>query len=308
MKKYSSGIAVFAAVVLLLAFAGCDNPGGGDQSSNADLKSLSVSPGSLSPSFSAAVTEYTVTVPAGTTSITVSAEAADTDKAFLSPNSPWEVSLDTNSKNAAFLVTAENGTTKTYTVAITRDPVPEAVRLSALTVGGAPIDGFEPANGGPYTVTVPYTQTTVAISGTAVGSVTVAPVSPVTLEVGPNTVTVTVTSGSSSGVYTINVIRLARPRISLLIEFDPVTEQVIDLTANTDMILSRTRQDSLYLWTNESNPDWEVDGGSGHFENWGDTIWIYAPDYDGGTHSVLLTVVKDDGLSYSKVILFRVAN
>lgn len=47
--------------------------GGSDASQDASLGSLTVSPGTLSPEFSAEVTEYTAAVPADVEKITVSA-------------------------------------------------------------------------------------------------------------------------------------------------------------------------------------------------------------------------------------------
>lgn len=90
-------------------------------SSEARLSSLKVSPGTLSPGFDPDTTSYSVTVPAGTTKLTVTAKARD-DGASASV-SGTRLSVGTNTVTVT--VTAEDGTTKKYTIKVTRpaDPV-----------------------------------------------------------------------------------------------------------------------------------------------------------------------------------------
>ena len=86
-------------------------------SSNADLSSLRVSEGYLSPSFSPSVTSYTVKVGNGVTKCTVSAVAADS-KSDVSISSNHSLSVGDNVRTV--VVTAESGKTKKYTVNIIR--------------------------------------------------------------------------------------------------------------------------------------------------------------------------------------------
>ncbi|MBQ8663097.1 MAG: cadherin-like beta sandwich domain-containing protein [Eubacterium sp.] len=83
--------------------------------SNNKLSSLQVSPGSLSPAFSANTTSYTVTVPADTTAVTISATPAS-DKAKVSVSGGKDLKLGENS--ARVVVTAENGSSKAYNITI----------------------------------------------------------------------------------------------------------------------------------------------------------------------------------------------
>ncbi len=86
-------------------------------SSNANLKSLSVSPGTLSPKFSKDVTSYTVTIPNDKTECLVTYALADS-KASAKVEGSKTMNVGLNKRTV--IVTAENGTTKTYTINITR--------------------------------------------------------------------------------------------------------------------------------------------------------------------------------------------
>lgn len=87
-------------------------------SKDASLASLTISPGTLKPAFSADVTEYTAAVPSDVTSITVSAPAKDGGaKVAVSGNDD----LQDGENTITCTVTAEDGeTTKTYTIMVTK--------------------------------------------------------------------------------------------------------------------------------------------------------------------------------------------
>lgn len=86
-----------------------------DKDNNSKLKSLKVSPGSLSPAFSANTKSYTVTVPEDTTSVTISA-AAQSSKAKVSTSGGKDLKLGPNA--AKVVVTAEDGSTTVYNLTI----------------------------------------------------------------------------------------------------------------------------------------------------------------------------------------------
>ena len=107
-------------------------------SSNANLASLQVSPGSLSPAFSADTTEYSVTVGEDVTSLTVSAPLSD-GSASLSVNGAD--SLEMGENTVTCVVTAQDGSEKTYTIKVTRTEgsTPETAAQpadGAVTIGG----------------------------------------------------------------------------------------------------------------------------------------------------------------------------
>lgn len=80
-----------------------------------NLKSLSVEGYEISPAFSKDVTNYSVTVPEGTTSVNVVAEENDS-KASLSGDGNITVSEGTN--NLSIVVRAENGSEKKYNLVV----------------------------------------------------------------------------------------------------------------------------------------------------------------------------------------------
>lgn len=87
------------------------------KSGNADLKSLYISSGSLSPAFSAKVTAYSIVIPYDVTVLTVSAVAAD-GNATISVEGSKNMKVGKNTR--VVKVTAPNGTVKSYTLNITR--------------------------------------------------------------------------------------------------------------------------------------------------------------------------------------------
>ncbi len=87
------------------------------KSANADLSALKPSSGTLTPKFSAKTTEYTITVPYTTTTLNLSATTAHKEaKVAISGSNSLQVGKNTR----VITVTAANGTTKKYTVVITR--------------------------------------------------------------------------------------------------------------------------------------------------------------------------------------------
>ena len=87
------------------------------ESSNANLINLGIRPHDFS-GFRSGITSYTVTVPADTESVEVYAEAQDSNATVTGTGT---VSLQEGENTINVVVTAEDGTTKTYTIIITRE-------------------------------------------------------------------------------------------------------------------------------------------------------------------------------------------
>lgn len=83
------------------------------RSGDADLASLSVSAGTLTPKFSAGRTSYELNLPSDADSVVITAEAND---AAASVSGAGEVALEQGENEIRITVTAEDGTTKTYTI------------------------------------------------------------------------------------------------------------------------------------------------------------------------------------------------
>lgn len=87
------------------------------ESSNANLINLGIRPHDFS-GFRSATTSYSVTVPADTESVEVYAEAQDSNATI---SGTGTVNLQEGENTINVVVTAEDGTTKTYTIIITRE-------------------------------------------------------------------------------------------------------------------------------------------------------------------------------------------
>ena len=92
-----------------------------NRSSNANLSSLTLSNGTLSPGFNQNITEYTVSVPYEVSNIQVNATAVDTTSK-ITISSPNLVAEGTT--NITIKVTAENGASKTYIIKAKRGKDP----------------------------------------------------------------------------------------------------------------------------------------------------------------------------------------
>ena len=122
-------------------------------SGNNNLSSLSISPGTLSPGFSAGPTSYSASMPNATTSGAVSATAAD-GKARVAV---WgNTGLSVGNNTVTVQVTAENGSKKTYTITVNR----AAGSTGGNTGGNAPAPDDTPS---PSPTATPEPQVTVML-------------------------------------------------------------------------------------------------------------------------------------------------
>lgn len=131
-----------------------DDPPAPSKSSNNALASLTVSAGELAPAFDPAITDYTLSLPLRTNKITFTATPSDS-KATVQGDG--EVALQGGENKVAVVVTAEDGSAKTYniTVKVAREPTVffslngESLGVMQDTDGVTPPAGFSPT-------TVPY--------------------------------------------------------------------------------------------------------------------------------------------------------
>ena len=131
-----------------------DDPPAPSKSSNNALSALTVSAGTLTPAFDPAVTDYTLSLPLRTNQITFTATPSDS-KATVQGDG--EVALRGGENKVAVVVTAEDGSAKTYniTVKVAREPTVffslngESLGVMQDTDGVTPPAGFSPT-------TVPY--------------------------------------------------------------------------------------------------------------------------------------------------------
>ena len=186
-------------------------------STNAKPTSISVSGYTMSPTFNADTKDYTVTVPATASYVTINVTKGDS-KQTVTGDGNFTLTGDTST--AKVVVTAEDGVTKKeYNITVKKQAVTPTLdgdnSLSDLKVGGKTIDGFNKDKTG-YSLEVGADVTSINVVGTPTSgkaSVTVSGATNLKPGVNPVTVTVTAQDGSKR-VYTINVTKPSSPSTS----------------------------------------------------------------------------------------------
>jgi Cadherin-like beta sandwich domain len=139
-------------------------PGG-----NNNLQSLSVTPGTLSPPFNASTTNYTVDVATSLTGVTVTARAQDAGASVningqLTTSRSVTIGAPGSSTPIPIVVTAPNGTQKTYLVTVNRAAPGGNNNLQSLTVTPGTLSPPFNASTTNYTVGVATTVPSVAVT------------------------------------------------------------------------------------------------------------------------------------------------
>ncbi|WCN37300.1 cadherin-like beta sandwich domain-containing protein [Aneurinibacillus uraniidurans] len=197
-------------------------------SSNADLSSLTLSAGTLSPTFTAGMTSYTASVGNSTSSINVTPTLADSNATVtvngnaVTSGIAYMVPLTVGSNTITVVVTAQDGTTKTYTITVTRAAALSTnADLSNLVFSQGTLSPAFSSGTTSYTAsvgnavssltitpTLSDSNATVTVNGTAVTNGTAS--GGIALTVGSNTITVVVTAqDGTTKTYTITVTRAA---------------------------------------------------------------------------------------------------
>jgi hypothetical protein len=199
-------------------------------SANNNLQSLTVSPGTLTPAFSAGTTDYTVNVASSVTSVTVTPRLQDTTGTMTvngqatNSGQARTVTLNGAGSNTLIniLVTAQNGTQKTYLVSVIRAALGGNNNLQSLAVSSGSLAPAFNANTTSYSVDVASdvssvtvtprlqdTAATMTVNGQATNS---GQTRTIALNgAGSNTlITIVVTAqNSSQKTYTVNIRRAA---------------------------------------------------------------------------------------------------
>ncbi|MFC3747684.1 cadherin-like beta sandwich domain-containing protein [Paenibacillus sp. GCM10012306] len=199
------------------------------------LDKLTVDTGTLSPSFDAGITDYSLTVDHSVESLNITAKASDAKASVTAQGEPYTngaghtLKLSVGRNDIPFTVTARNGSTKTYTVTVIREAAEEAsssadlsdLRLSSGTLNpvfdGASTHYSSQVDNKVSSITVTASvydsaatftvNGTIGISGQASG--------PFNLKVGRNEITIVVTAkDGSSKTYIVTVIRKAAEEAS----------------------------------------------------------------------------------------------
>lgn len=159
------------------------------------LSSLSVTGGELSPAFSKSTTSYTMST--DNAKVKITATKTNSYSSFVSGYGPREVELDYGLNTVYVKVKSESGSTRTYTIKITRNDTRDTVNtLSSLGVEGYDITPTFSSTTTMYRVNVPANVTTATLTATKTSSKSsfVSGYGPrtVKLEYGSNTFKITV--------------------------------------------------------------------------------------------------------------------
>ncbi|WP_336786106.1 cadherin-like beta sandwich domain-containing protein [Paenibacillus sp. MMO-177] len=204
------------------------------RSSNADLSGLSLSAGSLAPSFDSATTEYDVQVPSTASDVTFKPKLADSlAKVEWQSGSGSYISLADNTDSPGIplqeglnilhiKVTADDGNAKIYTIRIERQS--SNAKLSSLTLSSGTVDPAFDENTFTYNTSVAYTVDSITLNPVVAESHAAAEMSlnhgayaslasgvdsvPLNLNQGSNTIQIKVTAQSGAEqIYSIIVNR-----------------------------------------------------------------------------------------------------
>ncbi|QAY65242.1 cadherin-like beta sandwich domain-containing protein [Paenibacillus protaetiae] len=242
-------------------------------SSNADLSSLTLSSGMMSPGFNSATTEYDVELPNATSSFTFKPTLANPLSAVeWKAGSGTYASLTNNTDSPGIVlqeglntvlikVTAEDGSEKVYTIRVNRES--SNVKLSGLTLSSGSISPAFDENTFDYSTSVSYAidvitlralvadshaTAEIALNHGAYTSLTSGADSPqLSLNQGKNTIQIKVTAQSGAEqIYTITVHRGNAPTSSVPPVVDPPAPTVSfnDITGHwaEEMILEGAEQ------------------------------------------------------------------
>ena len=197
-------------------------------STNADLSSLALSSGTLTPSFAPGTTAYMVSVAYDVTNITVTPTASDMHATITVNGTPLTsghasgtISLNVGANTITIVVTAQDGTaTKTYTVAVMREATAD---LSSLMLSSGTLTPPFASGTTSYHATVASCAASITVMPTALDANTTLTVNgtpvvsghasgAIALNLGANTVTTVVTAqdGTMTKMYTVTVTRTAQ--------------------------------------------------------------------------------------------------
>ena len=174
------------------------------KSSNKNLKSLVVTPSSISPKFSANTTEYAMTIGSDVDEVEIKAEAEDSKAEVLVEGNK---NLKIGENTITIKVTAEDETVRTYKIAVTKEKK-DQVGLKELLIEGVKLNPDFDANTYLYTVDMENKNLSeLNITATAnKEKATVEIIGNTNLTVGNNVITILVKeSDTETATYQINV-------------------------------------------------------------------------------------------------------
>jgi DUF971 family protein len=277
-------------------------------SSDATLSALTLSQGSLSPGFASGTFAYTASVPNSVSSLIVTPTTNDANASATvnGASAATPVTLSVGSNTVTVQVTAQDGSTQSYTVAVTRAASSDAT-LSALVLSQGSLSPSFASGTLAYTALVPNSVSSLVVTPTtndANATVTVngaSPATPVTLTVGSNTVTVQVTAqDGSTQSYTVAVTRAASSDATLsaltLSQGSLSPSFVSGTLAYTASVVHSVSSLIVTPTTNDANASATVNGASAAtpvtLSVGSNTVTVQVTAQDGSTQSYTVAVTR----------------
>lgn len=313
------------------------------KSDDNDLKSLAPNIGTLAPAFASNTTSYTMTVPAGTTSIKFTAAPNDS-KATVSGTT---CNISSNTTTCNITVKSESGKNKVYSVKVTREeeqkpdepdkpdepeePEPPVTLSGDATLKSLDVSGFSlTPSFKPDTTTYNMTVSN-DVTGLDVSAIANDPNAKVEISgnsnwkegVNPVTITVTAEDGTQK-VYIINVTRRALNNTSkpqsdpkssdnflkeLVVSNGDVTPS-FDRNINSYSIIVPNDVTSLDLSAiaNDSNANVEITGNSDFKVESLNTVTIKVTAEDGSQRVYTINVTRSDKKAENKLEKLEIKN
>jgi hypothetical protein len=270
-------------------------------SADANLSNLAVNAGTLSPEFSSGTTNYTVSVPYSTSSITLTATTANAN-ATVTGNGAKSLNVGANNI-FSIRVTAEDGETqKTYTVTVTRATASANANLKSLSVSGAALAPAFNAGAINYSASVPNAIARVTITAAVADSTaTVTGIGAKALNVGANVFKIAVTAQNKTvKTYTVTVTR-AQPIPNVTSIKAPMTS--FSIVAKTGKLNlknlvgiyttgNKPIKDSKLTWTSGNTKVATVETGAVKAGKQTGTTVITVKAQNGKSLRITITVVK----------------
>ncbi|NEU07291.1 hypothetical protein GZH53_03100, partial [Flavihumibacter sp. R14] len=225
---------------------------------DSNLSALTLSEGTLTPAFTSATLGYTSSVANSVSSITVTPTKSDLNASIqvrvnngtyqtVASGSPSSaLALNTGNNSIDVKATAQDGTSKTYTVTVNRAPSSIATLASLILSSGTVSPVFAPATTS-YTASVSNAASTITVTPTTTepnASITVNGLTvingnasgAIALNVGANTITTVVTAenGTTTQTYTLTVTR------DLVADTTPPAAPLITSPANGGLLNDNT--------------------------------------------------------------------
>ncbi|MCH1942800.1 cadherin-like beta sandwich domain-containing protein [Holdemania massiliensis] len=270
------------------------------KSTDATLKSLNISEGTLSPEFSQDTMSYTATVDNSVSQLTVSAESTDT-KATVTGSGVKNLIVGTNTIEVG--VTAEDGTTKkTYTIVITRQEAKSTdATLKSLSLNEGTLSPVFSKDTMSYTATVDNSVSQLTVSAEPTDTkATVTGTGIQNLTVGTNTIEIGVTAedGTTKKTYTIVITRQEAKSSdatlkSLILSNGTLTPIFSPDTENYSVIVANSvKEITVNVATNHAKATAEVIGSTSLAEG-ENKISIQVTAEDGTVKTYTITITRE---------------